>query len=84
MSGLRAWWDNPVIPISPRDRLRISWIVVVLTILGWLTTSALFIADHGFVLFEQVINAISWWALTYTALDLLATSDVRAEQEAGG
>lgn len=81
MKRLRTWWDYPVIPISPRSRLRISWIVVVLTLIGWATTAALFILDHGFVLFEQVINAISWWALTYTALDLLATSDVRAEQE---
>jgi hypothetical protein len=62
--------------MSAASRLRIAWIVVVISIVGWPLT-ALTVAREE----PQFVLALSWLAITLTALDVLATSDVRAEQD---
>ena len=70
------WWRNPRIPLSPVWRLRLAWIIVVLSVIGWPVSALTWAADE-----PQFVLALSWLALTITALDVLGTSDVRAEQE---
>ena len=82
MTRLRRWWANPRIPISPVARLQLAWVTVALTILGW-PLSAIWI---GFdppdeKLADQFILALSWIAITLTAIDVVMTSDVQAEQQ---
>jgi hypothetical protein len=73
---MRRWWSNPQIPLSPVSRLRISWIILIISLVGW-PLSALTWARGE----PQFVLGLSWLALTLTALDVLATSDVRAEQD---
>lgn len=73
---MRRWWGNPRIPLSPRNRLRISWVIIALTLIGW--PLSLLVLDE-----PPVILSLSWLALTITALDVVATSDVSAEQADG-
>lgn len=53
-----------------------AWIIVVISLIGW-PLSALTFAAHE----PQFVLGLSWLALTITALDVLSTSDVRAEQD---
>lgn len=73
---MKKWWGNPRVPLSPLWRLRLAWIIVVASIIGW-PVSALTWANGE----PQFVLGLSWLALTITALDVLSTSDVRAEQE---
>ena len=73
---MSRWWSNPRIPLNPVWRLRLAWIIVAASIIGW-PISALTWASGE----PQFVLALSWLALTITALDVLSTSDVRAEQE---
>lgn len=73
---MREWWDNPRIPFSPVARLRMAWVIVAISIIGW-PASALTWASGE----PQFVLGLSWLALTITALDVLSTSDVRAEQD---
>ncbi len=73
---MREWWNNPQIPFSPRSRLRLAWVVLSISMIGW-PISALTWASGE----PQFVLGLSWLALTLTALDVLATSDVRAEQD---
>lgn len=63
--------------MSPRARIRFAW--------GLLATSirpatALTVAKNE----PFVVLSLSWLAISLTALDVLFTADVRAEQEDGG
>jgi hypothetical protein len=78
VKAIARWWSNPRIPISPVWRLRLAWLVVVVSVLGWPLSAMTFAADE-----PQFVLGLSWMAITITALDVLATSDVRAEQEDG-
>jgi hypothetical protein len=49
---------------------------VVVTVCGWPITALTVAKDE-----PQFVLGLSWMALTLTGLDILATSDVRAEQE---
>ena len=71
---MKRWWANPRIPMNPVNRLRVSWIIVVLTIIFW--PVSLLLLDE-----PPAILSLSWLALTITALDVLSTSDVSAEDE---
>jgi hypothetical protein len=69
---MKRWWANPRIPISTTNRLRAAWVIVALTIVLW--PASLLVLDE-----PPAILSLSWLALTITALDVLATSDVSAE-----
>jgi hypothetical protein len=76
VKAVARWWSNPRIPISPVWRLRLAWIVVVVSSVGWPLSALTFAQDE-----PQFVLGLSWMAITITALDVLATSDVRAEQD---
>ncbi len=62
--------------MSPRWRRRAAGLLVVVTVCGWPITALTVAKDE-----PQFVLGLSWMALTLTGLDILATSDVRAEQE---
>lgn len=72
-SGLK--WIDRGIPLSPVARLRLAWLTLVLSILGMLI-SLVFVHNE-----PPTVLALSWGAITITAIDILCTSDVRATQE---
>ena len=76
MKVMRRWWSEPRIPLSPVARLRVAWVVVVISVVGWPLSAVTFAAGE-----PQFVLGLSWLALTITALDVLSTSDVRAEQD---
>jgi hypothetical protein len=69
-----AWPDR--IPISPKWRLRLAWVIVAASLIGWPVSALTWAADE-----PQFVLGLSWLAITLTALDILSTSDVRAEQD---
>ena len=79
MNPLKRWWTDPRIPLTPVWRLRIAWIVVFVSVIGWPLSAISFAADE-----PQFVLGLSWLAITITALDVLSTSDVRAEQDDNG
>lgn len=62
--------------MSPRARVRFAWVLLVSSLIGW-PISAFTIAKSE----PKVVLGLSWLAITLTAVDVLFTSDVRAEQE---
>lgn len=71
-----AWTIKMLRMISPEVRLRLAaWIFWVSIVLGVL--SVIFLATSGY---ERVLMGISWGAITLTALDVILTADVRAEE----
>jgi hypothetical protein len=77
LRGLRTWvaWPDRI-PISPTWRLRLAWVVVILSIVGWPLSALTWARDE-----PQFVLGLSWLAITLTALDILSTSDVRVEQD---
>lgn len=73
---MRKWWANPRIPLSPVGRLRAAWIIVAISIVGWPLSAFTFASKE-----PQFVLGLSWLAITLTALDVLSTSDVSAEQD---
>lgn len=70
------WWDNPRIPLSAKTRLRVAWVIIFISIVGWPLSMVTFATQE-----PPAILALSWLAITITALDVVSTSDVSAEQE---
>ena len=66
---LRQW-------TRPQRRRRLAAVLVVASVVGWPAT-ALTVARNE----PQIVLALSWLALTLTALDILLTTGVRAEQD---
>lgn len=61
--------------MSPVWRVRLAWVLLIGSLIGW-PLSALTWASGE----PQFILGLSWLAITITALDLVATTDVRSEQ----
>lgn len=64
--------------MNPRWRRLAALVLVVITLIGWPLSAFWFAKDE-----PQFVLALSWLAITLTALDIAATTDVRAEQEDG-
>ena len=62
--------------MDPRWRRRIAAVFVVASLIGW-PLSALTLARDE----PQFVLGLSFLAITLTAADIWATTDVRAEQE---
>lgn len=62
--------------MSPRWRRRAALVLVVASLIGWPVSALTFARDE-----PQFILALSWLAITITAVDVAATTDVRAEQD---
>jgi uncharacterized membrane protein YfcA len=61
---------------DPKHRVKLAWLLLIGSLIGW-PLSALTWASKE----PQFILGLSWLAITLTALDLLATTDVRKEQD---
>lgn len=64
--------------MRPRWRRRAALVLVLVTLVGW-PASCLTVAKEE----PPFILALSWLAISITALDVAATTDVRTEQEDG-
>lgn len=62
--------------MSPRLRRRAAFVLIIVSLIGW-PLSALTVARAE----PQFVLALSWLAITLTAIDVAATTDVRAEQD---
>lgn len=62
--------------MSPRSRRRAATVLFALTVAGW-PLSALWLAKDE----PPFVLGLSWAALALTALDILATSDVREKED---
>lgn len=69
-------------PVTPKLRVKAAWLLLVGSVVAMLANVGLFLADvittDDLILVTLVL---SWLAITFTALDILSTSDVRKEQE---
>lgn len=62
--------------MSPQARLRLAWVLLIASVLGWPLSALTFAKDE-----PATVLGLSWFAITITALDVLFTSDVRASQD---
>jgi hypothetical protein len=62
--------------MNPKWRRRAALALVVVSLVGW-PASCLTVAKDE----PQFVLGLSWLAITLTAADILATSDVRTKQE---
>lgn len=65
--------------MSPKLRVRLAVFLLVVSIIGWPLSAVTFARDE-----PRTVLGLSWLAITLTALDILATSDVRREQDDEG
>ena len=71
------WTINLLRRVEPEKRLHAAaWIFWVSIVLG--VTSVVLLAQGGY---EKVLLAISWGAVTLTAVDVILTADVRVDDE---
>lgn len=66
--SLRDWWREPRIPLSTANKLRLAWITIAASLVGW--PVSILILDE-----PPAILSLSWLALTYTAWDIVSTAD---------
>lgn len=71
---MKGWWANPIIPVSPVNRLRMSWVILLVCVVGWPVSTVL-------VHEPPVILGLSWIAIALTAVGNLMTGDVRVKQD---
>jgi hypothetical protein len=64
---------------KPEQRRIYAARILIASIVGWLLSHALFLFMGITGAFEHILNFISWWAITLTAWDVLATSDVKVD-----
>lgn len=64
--------------MSPRWRRRAAFVLIGITLIGWPLSAFTWAANE-----PQFILGLSWLAITLTAVDVAATTDVRAEQDSG-
>jgi hypothetical protein len=62
--------------VSPQARRAGAAVVLLLSVLGWPVSAVTFARDE-----PPTVLALSWLAITLTALDVLFTADVRVQQE---
>ena len=62
--------------MSVRLRLVLAWVLLTASLFGW-PHSAVTFAKHE----PQFILGLSWLAIILTAVDLLATTDVRKQED---
>lgn len=69
---------------DPRIRLRLAMALGLCSLIGWPATHIAILIQHpagtdGWVF--HLLLALSWLAITLTAADIVATTDVRKEQD---
>ena len=63
----------------PQRRRLYAARILMGSLFGWLASHGVFLLVGITGLFEHVLNLISWWAITLTAWDILATTDVKVD-----
>lgn len=63
--------------VNPKIRFYASVIMFVLSIAGGVYSTAVLAKSS----YEKTLMAISWGAITITAIDLMATTDVRKDND---
>lgn len=61
---------------DPKHRLRLAWSLLMISLVGWPLSALTVFAKE-----PQGILGLSWFAIILTCLDIVATTDVRQEQE---
>jgi hypothetical protein len=61
---------------EPEHRVRLAIGTLIFAVVGWPVSSLTFLAKE-----PQGVLALSWLAIIYTAVDILATTDVRQNQD---
>lgn len=62
--------------MDPKWRRRAAALLIVVSLIGWPASALTFAKGE-----PQFILALSWLAITLTAIDVWSTQDVRREQE---
>lgn len=62
--------------MDPRIRVRMAWVLLTLSLVGWPVSAVTFAKGE-----PPVVLALSWLAITLTALDIVSTQDVRKQQD---
>jgi hypothetical protein len=76
---MAAWLVRALSKTNPERRRLYAARILVASLVGWIASHVLFLLLSITGAFEHVINLISWWAITLTAWDILATSDVKVD-----
>ncbi len=67
---------------NPKTRIKYAWGLLIFSMVGMFINVALYllkIIDENMLLLVTLI--LSWLAITLTALDIVATADVRNQEE---
>lgn len=64
---------------SSSNRLKFAWATLAVSLVGWPVSAwAIEVFPKAF---EHIVLAISWLAITYTAYDIITTTNVREQVE---
>lgn len=66
---------------DPEKRRLFASRILLFSLVAWIATHILFLIMGITGVFEHVLNLVSWWAITLTAWDILATSDVKVDTD---
>ena len=66
---------------DPEKRRLYAARILLGSLVGWIATHLVFFLLGVSGVFEHVLNLISWWAITLTAWDILATTDVKVDTD---
>jgi hypothetical protein len=73
------WLVNRFSAMDPEKRRVWAARLLIFTLVGWPATHvALQLLGQG-SLFNHILNAISWWAVSLTAIDIIQTTDVKVD-----
>ncbi len=67
---------------NPKTRIKYAWGLLILSVIGMFLNVSLYlfkIIDENMLILITLI--LSWLAITLTALDVVLTADVRAQEE---
>ena len=69
---------------APENRVRAAWWLLWASVVGWLATHVLIVLTKPAELSSwtgHLLLALSWLAITFTALNIIVTTDVRKKEE---
>jgi hypothetical protein len=58
--------------------------ILIVSVVGWAVSHILLVATGRTSFFEHCLMAISWAAISVSAIDVVITSDVREQQDTTG
>lgn len=69
------WYSEPL-KVSPVARIRFAWTLLILSVVLWPVLALTVLRDE-----PQGVLGLSFLAITFTAVDILITTDVRVTQD---